>query len=176
MGIKAEQQRRTTTSIISNPSQKTTNPLKGIKITQDWDKWLGWLQENDLQAVEICDYYFGTDRTKAKTNVEITTQGKFLLREMFIDAVNAGAIKFTPRINPQDFHFNFVDIYCLPRPRQLTVEYTPKTGARVTGSIDYHGEGMYKLQSASVKKLLYYFCVAIRAAQDSEFWTKANSV
>ncbi len=104
MSSEAGQQHR----IMNNStSQKTTNSLRGMKVTQDWNKWLNWLQKNNLQSVGILDYYLGKNKVKTMADTEIKAEEKFLLCEIFIDMVNAGAFKFSQRVDPKDFHFKF---------------------------------------------------------------------
>ncbi len=109
-------------------------------------------------------------RAKTITNLTDKKEIGFVLRELFIDAVNAGAIGFSRQVDPGDFNFKLNAAGSNAYPNcQLIVDYTPKTGTPVAGSTAYYGSNIrnQELQSEQTRDLFYYLCNAIRVAADS---------
>ena len=126
MGVGKGQQRRVRASTVSSNVNvkvsgnvmKVVDSLDDTKITYSLAPWHDWLKEKGIDRVKLLSYYLGNERVKE--DKELTTREKaFVLREVFIDAVNAGAIQLPKKMDPKDFHFEFMFA------NDLTVKYAP---------------------------------------------------
>lgn len=121
MGSGKGQSRRV--QMAANKANVNKNPLEGVSIQHNEEKWMGWVKSLDVENVSIIDFYCGDGRTK--NNIDITDKERaFIIREMFLDAVNIGALSFSPKISPQDFNFWWQERN--GNIATLVMEYAPK--------------------------------------------------
>ena len=119
-------QRRAKTYMSGNVvSLGVVSSLKGIRITYDWDEWCDWLSAASLDRVKLLSYYLGNERMS--TNKVVTNKEKeFIIRELFMDAVDVDAIQLPKKMDSKNFSFKIGHTASSsPLHNHLLVEYTP---------------------------------------------------
>ena len=106
MGAGKGQLRRAGKNIIAmNQTSKSRNLLKEVRHREDWDKWCAWTESIDAQDVDTISFYFGSARSKDRTDLT-DEEREFILNEIFMDAINNGAISFSTKLGQRKYGFS----------------------------------------------------------------------
>lgn len=108
MGVDRRQSHRTQkVAVATAKTSVNKNPLQGVTIKPDIRQWYEWIFSMDAHNVSITRFYLGSNKLKGSPGL---TDGdkEFILRELFLDAIDNGAISFTPKLNPKDFSFKLI--------------------------------------------------------------------
>ena len=137
-------------SSSSGANLKSVGTLNGVEITYSWAEWLDWLQAENIGHIKLLSYYLGNERMHR--NKELLDEEKeFVLRELFIDAVDADAINFSKKVDSKDFSFK------LPvSPSSLIIKYTPGGGEKFEERIAYFP--FHLLMSNDALDSTYHMC------------------
>ncbi len=106
-----------------------------VTLQYDVQKWHDWRKLMGAQDVSIMDFYFGRAKSKDLPDMENEflrdKENEFLLKEIFLDAIDIGAISFSAEVRPKDFSFKLKrNAYGVGF---LTMEYAPKGVIPATG-------------------------------------------
>lgn len=100
-------------------------------------RWKEWLEEKDLEDVGILDYYGFDEYRKQPVSPEKSIG--FIITELFVDGVQAGAIPLPPGCKSEDFLFEIVrkglDGYIV----QLNIIYDDNGTVKKEGVV-FHGD------------------------------------
>ncbi len=126
MGVREEQQRRIKTA--------TVYPV-GLTCEDNEHKWYAWVKTNKASNVMIRDYYLGRRKPRAVTSLT-DKEEEFILREIFLDGMDNGALNLSEKVNPNDFSFH-LGRHC--GNEVLTVDYAPKGVQHIfEGIVNFH--------------------------------------
>ena len=109
------------------------------------------------------DYYLGRERMEESQ--ELTNEETvFVLREIFVDAVHAGAIEFSEEVDPEDSSFKL-------QGAALTTRYTPGGGKKFKEKTDYflprHIDNYALNDECYANGLLDSLCMCVREVMKS---------
>ncbi len=116
-------------SIRNTQSQK----VQQYALRYDRQKWRDWVKSRNAQNVNLVDFYLGSIRSE--DSVDITDEEKeFIIRELFCDAVSAGAICPSIRPDVKDLSFKLDRSSSLSHDACLIIEYVPSGAKGMAGS------------------------------------------
>lgn len=163
MGAGKGKNRRVSTTTAAKPLNKVVT-----SVTENRSNLQNWLRSEGIQNVGVLDYYLVQRKSDAVSDKE----KDFLLKELFLDAVNADALMINGgNVDPNDFYFtvkkdgqgssyySYLDVSVEYRPRGAAVK--GRGNARMSS---YYLEGNRKL--SSMKEVLYYLRAAVQNAAE----------
>ena len=149
-----------------NTVSANKNPLEGVSVHINIGKWTDWIKSTGAESVSIIDFYLGSSKTR--NNASLTDEDKgFIIREIFLDAVKVGAVKFSKKIDPKDFSFE-LRTATLPLWTDLVVEYAPPGAKKTKEIITPHDYCLEKKCTTSViGNILQDICAAIQRTSET---------
>ncbi len=137
-------------------------PLQNVTFQDDVLKWRNWIILIGAQNISIAEFYFGV--AKLKNDTVLTDKEKeFIIRELFLDAISAGALSFSAKVNPKDFSFQLRRANRM-KPHanaDLIVEYAPKGAKKVTGVTHFND---YYLEKSSITQASHHIFSCFKGA------------
>lgn len=116
---------------------KTRRTQTNIKpprvVSQDYDAWEKWVDENNISDISISQYYLD-DRDHIIRHENLSKeQTAFITNELFEDAIKCKALKLQEGVTPQDLEFTvtfessqvpFLIVKHLPSGKEHKCDYT----------------------------------------------------